>query len=269
MTLISITKQQQLLIYSTHFRLQTEHRMGNFIRENIAKREMLAGKKEVIPIETKPSWELLAALYPETRKKTQKPATRERGLTNTGCLCLKPSVCRQFPRISPQRLPGCWTRSPTQQPPGRAAPGAAAARTWDHLEWGSEFTPISHGQSLRKHPGIAVREAPAQEAHVWPCGWGTFFSPSLYSWPWNQHMIQKPRKLTHRSQHCLGETVVFVSSILSDTHSNPQISQGLQSWSWTSPERCCRWRKGFHHLCWQLCGAHGSNNVLFSLKGFK
>lgn len=39
--------------------------MGNFIRENIAKREMLAGKKEVIPIETKPSWELLAALYPD------------------------------------------------------------------------------------------------------------------------------------------------------------------------------------------------------------
>lgn len=39
--------------------------MGNFIRENIAKREMLAGKKEVILIETKPSWELLAALYPD------------------------------------------------------------------------------------------------------------------------------------------------------------------------------------------------------------
>lgn len=162
--------------------------MANFIRENIAKREMLAGKKEVIPIETKPSWELLAALYPD----------------------------------------------------------------------------------------ISVREAPAHETHVslrtegakWADG-ELFSPPSFYSWSWNQPMIQKPRKLTHRSQHCLEETVLVFSSILPDTDTNPQTSQGLQSWSWTSPERCCRWRKGFHHLCWQLCGAHGSNNFLFSLEDFK
>lgn len=42
--------------------------------------------------------------------------------------------------------------------------------------------------------------------------WGTFFFfSSFYSCPRNQHMIWKPTKLTHRSQHCLEETVLFLN----------------------------------------------------------
>lgn len=173
MTLISIIKQQQLLIYSTQFKLQTQRWMGNFIRENTAKRETAGREKRVIPIEIQPSWEFLVALY----------QTHHQGavLTNTRCICWQFLVSKQFPFISAPRL---------QDPGGSkgdlgTAPGWTQGHQKGQGEGGEQVIPTpawNHPTAPSGAPGHKLCVPRDRSSSV--SRWGLAFS-SFYSCPRN------------------------------------------------------------------------------------
>lgn len=195
MTLISIIKQQQLLIYSTQFKLQTQRWMGNFIRENTSKREMLAGKK-AMPVEIQASWEFLVALYPDSSS----------GYSHKYQVHLSEAFGVQaIPFYFPPEAVGIQ---------GAEAAAQGSWAVWALLQDGHRDHQEGQGEererSISPHlpgttPQCCQRGSRTQDFCVSPrigaAPWadGKLAFSSFYSCPQNQHMVCKPIRLTHGS----------------------------------------------------------------------
>lgn len=194
MTLISIIKQQQLLIYSTQFKLQTQRWMGNFIRESIAKREMLAGKK------SHPHWN---PTFPRISCcSAPRLIIRERfsqiaGASLGSFWCPSNSLL-----FHPPRLPGSSGLNQLPQAPWAVwalLQGGHRDRQEGQWEAGESLPPHLPGTTQQRcQRGSRTQDvcvSPRMGAAQWADGKLAF--SSFYSCPRNQHMVCKPIKLTH------------------------------------------------------------------------